>query len=824
MFLELLKNPIFWIGIVIVVLTVIIVYYNTKPKLKPDVTSVCNSDQELINGICTEKCPENYIRCNNGKCYDPSKQYCDKSGNICDDVLYCKSSNTCCQKNQKCMPDNTTCCDIDYIGKDNNNNEVCCSQKLCGQNCCDSNTEECIDNNCVLKCIGNEIRCKNGVCYDPENQYCDKNGIICNKISHCKNSDICCPEGQICEESTNTCKVCDVDCNGVCCNNNQKCAVYNTICCDPEYIGKDMYNNEICCKEKLCGEKCCLPGIEECISGICTEKCQKGQTRCNNGDCYDPSSQYCDKNGVICNIISHCSSSNTCCPSGLECEELSNTCKVCDVRCNKRCCNKGEICAVNNTICCNPKNIGKDTKGNETCCDTELCNGVCCDEGIGEACISGKCQIGCPNLTKLNSGLYNKCNNQDIIFTGNPVDCDYDTSLCLHDCTDKINPFKCIPKTSTCWENTTYSPNLLLYNEDVTYDYTLSSGQYKGQKTKVPVCQTADIDPNNINNLWISKGPSNLVRSVNVDPNPNNNFRNLCDVNTCISKIIEPTSGIINYDKTFDPDSKKKDIINSKIIDSKCNSMLSCDNSLLNNIEMSNLCSIFDTDKITKGRCCTKTDNSGYTGQICPQNYICINDKCVNPNTYYTDIIKSAPMPYQMFNGQPILGDKQTYLYILPGRNINIYGMNCGPFLAFPRLYNIINISETDICNSNPVFNNRCDPQSQTFVNTWKQKVSSISNGYLLGGAANLNKSPTMISFGVSTVGCGGKEIECQGSLNQCYQILINGNGTSLETDYPAMTVDWVRLNQNFTASFISLISTGYENYVSCIYIEEKII
>ena len=72
----------------------------TKPK--PDVTSVCNSDQELIDGICTEKCPENYIRCNNGKCYDPSRQYCDKSGNICDVDLYCKNSNTCCQKNQKC--------------------------------------------------------------------------------------------------------------------------------------------------------------------------------------------------------------------------------------------------------------------------------------------------------------------------------------------------------------------------------------------------------------------------------------------------------------------------------------------------------------------------------------------------------------------------------------------------------------------------------------------------------------------------------------------------------------------------------------------------
>jgi hypothetical protein len=237
---------------------------------------------------------------------------------------------------------------------------------------------------------------------------------------------------------------------------------------------------------------------------------------------------------------------------------------------------------------------------------------------------------------------------------------------------------------------------------------------------------------------------------------------------------------------------------------------------------MTNLCSIFDRDKSTQGRCCKKSDNSGYTGQICPQNNICVNGNCINPSTYYTSIIKSAPMPYQMFNGQPILGDRQTYLYILPGRNINIYGVNCKPASSTSQLYSIINILETDICNSKPVFNNRCDSQSQTFVNSWKQKVSSISNGYLLGGT--VNSFPTTISFGVSSVECGGKEIQCQGSLNQCYQILINGNGTSLETDYPAMTVDWVRLNQNFTASFISLISTGYGNYVSCIYIEEKII
>ena len=58
--------------------------------------------------------------------------------------------------------------------------------------------------------------------------------------------------------------------------------------------------------------------------------------------------------------------------------------------------------------------------------------------------------------------------------------------------------------------------------------------------------------------------------------------------------------------------------------------------------------------------------------------------------------------------------------------------------------------------------------------------------------------------------------------LDQCYEIFINGNGTSLETDHPDLTVDWIRLNKNFNASFISLISTGSGNYVSCIYIEEK--
>ena len=134
----------------------------------------------------------------------------------------------------------------------------------------------------------------------------------------------------------------------------------------------------------------------------------------------------------------------------------------------------------------------------------------------------------------------------------------------------------------------------------------------------------------------------------------------------------------------------------------------------------------------------------------------------------------------------------------------------------------MINIQETDVCNSKPLFNNNCDPQSQSFANSWKQKISSISNGYLLGGAANLNTSPTMISFGVSTVECGGKEIQCKEVISQCYRILINKNGTGLETDYTDLSADWTRLNKDFNASFISLISEGSGNYVSCIFIEEK--
>jgi hypothetical protein len=135
----------------------------------------------------------------------------------------------------------------------------------------------------------------------------------------------------------------------------------------------------------------------------------------------------------------------------------------------------------------------------------------------------------------------------------------------------------------------------------------------------------------------------------------------------------------------------------------------------------------------------------------------------------------------------------------------------------------MINIQETDICNSKPVLNNNCDPQSQLFTNSWKQKVGSISNGYLLGGATSLNTTlPTMISFGVSKVECGGKEIQCKEVISQCYRILINKNGTGLETDYTEWSVDWTRLNKDFNASFTSLISDGSGNYVSCIYIEEK--
>ena len=140
---------------------------------------------------------------------------------------------------------------------------------------------------------------------------------------------------------------------------------------------------------------------EEIINGKCVPKCL--HSRCKNGDCYDPVSQYCDTNGVICNTISHCPNSNTCCPVGQQCEHVSNTCKVCDINCNGTCCNPDENCTENSTKCCTKEHTYKDKNGDLKCCASQLCNGICCDEGTGEACIDGKCQIGCPNLAQLNS-------------------------------------------------------------------------------------------------------------------------------------------------------------------------------------------------------------------------------------------------------------------------------------------------------------------------------------------------------------------------------------------------------------------------------------
>ena len=358
----------------------------------------------------------------------------------------------------------------------------------------------------------------------------------------------------------------------------------------------------------------CKPN-EEIINGKCVPKCL--HSRCKNGECYDPITQYCDTNGVICNTISHCPSSNTCCPNGQQCEKLTNTCKACDINCNGTCCNPDEKCTENKTICCTKEHMYTDKNGDLKCCKSKLCNGIiCCDEGIGEVCIDGTCKIGCPNLAQLNSGLYTKCDGKDNVFTGTPVDCDNNTSVCLHNCTDTNKPFECIPK-SDCWKNTTYTPNLLLDNWDKTYDYTLTSGLYKGSNTKVAVCQ--DVK----NNLWISNTSSaDLNRSVSADADPNYINQPSCNVDTCISKISESSSGVINYDEL-----KDKGMNNTNITNNICNSELSCTNSLLEDKEMQNLCTLFDKDINTQGRCCKKNDNTaGYTGQICAQSGICIND------------------------------------------------------------------------------------------------------------------------------------------------------------------------------------------------------
>ena len=300
---------------------------------------------------------------------------------------------------------------------------------------------------------------------------------------------------------------------------------------------------------------------EDLINGICVSKCE--------------GKQYCDKNGITCNKNSYCSNTNICCPQGQQCDEITNTCKV---------------------------------------CDHELCNGICCDYSSGYTCNPNtkKCELACPNINNINDDIY-KC---DGLTANMPTEIKYckDKEMCIHNCDDKT--FSCIDKKN-CWDTISYTPGLLTstYGDDHESNY-IYNNKY------VNVCQSTGPIPTN----WIYSSDTNLINNIHVNKSSYYNEKN-CDTDSCINKIINDGDILIN---DLNPS-----VSNTNINKGLCTFSRDCTQILLNQSDMTNLCNTLDTDTNNKGRCCKTQDN--YTGQICNPGKVCIkNDNSDNICVDYT--------------------------------------------------------------------------------------------------------------------------------------------------------------------------------------------
>ena len=492
----------------------------------------------------------------------------------------------------------------------NNNIKWSCNSNICTQdkNGIFDTIEDC-NKNCIKKSVS-KYYCNDGFkCIedDTKGTYdtiddCNKNCKPALKYYCDKNTFKCIEDDTKGEYGTKD--ECDIDC----------CPSYQTYDTDKKICINKCKDDELYdgsqCKINCNGKP--ITDNEEIIKGKCVSKCPAGDNwkRCNY-DCYDSSIKKCDSQGNICynNQFYEVDGISKCCPGNQHYD--TKKCTDCPKSlCGSTCCPENTDCVLNN--CCDKTKIYIDKDNNKNCCPTDLCGGkYCCNPEAGEICIGGKCQIGCPDIN--NMSLY-KCDGKIPDYDKNKLFwCDLEKNVCLHDCKD--NTYNCIDKNK-CWGNTIYDPALLTSNGQ-TYIYNNNN-----KKGSVSLCTTNNIDK------WLSNTSlSDLKRNVFVEKG---DTTLTCDVNSCIGKIQQDSSNIINFNK---------DGLHPEIIDGKCNSILSCSDSLLSVKDMTSLCQIFDQPNSNDaGRCC-KTDEGTYTGQICGESETCMKDKnnnysCVSNDKY----------------------------------------------------------------------------------------------------------------------------------------------------------------------------------------------
>jgi hypothetical protein len=458
-----------------------------------------------------------------------------------------------------------------------------------------------------------------------------------------------------------------------------------------------------------CLDKC--SENKERVKEQCLDKCPSGKKRCGDTvNCYDVLTQYCDPaTSTACDITNK--DCKRCCPSGLSCKN-GQCIETCKNICGNNCCNdpSKQYCCNQNYCCRSEKNCTK----NQGCCEAPntVCGDSCCNAEAGLICVKGECKIGCPapdpKTNKLPDG-----------FTGVPVECDPDDSVCFQDRTipDINKQFKCIPKQCP-WGDFSYEPNTPAY--------------FDGNNKQYHVCK--DV---NTNNLWIAKNDSlPLSSKVNVSISDDILKKhsdimslNKCTNDACIQKIYQDgATEIQGLGLTKEELEKLINNKNTVISDDKktCSSTLDCNDLLIDPTDITSLTSFCNSNSKNVD-CCRDDKNTNYTGQICNNN-----SKCKQGTCYPIDDSKVSP--YCNNNGKLSTNGCDCNIYYsgvycqTPDKFINpvnnkIYDINT--------LLKYINIDYTLVKNQSVVPTSLNDNYLFLYIPT-NLKIS-ITNQYMVG-------------------------------------------------------------------------------------------
>jgi len=268
-----------------------------------------------------------------------------------------------------------------------------------------------------------------------EGRQCISGVIKCSECDSCKEQDftIC-----LCDEN-NPCEACQECVGGVCIDKcpDQKCV--NGACCDCE-TSSDCGNGYLCN-----GCNCICPtGIKDsqgnCVQCLTNQQCGPCE-ECVNGECVSTCAD-----GLVCGP-------NGCtCPAGTEWDPITLKCKAIECSSDKDC-PECQVC-VNGE--CVPIKCPEGMKCvNGECvpwpCDKPCNNGADCGEGCG--CLDGQC-IPCELLDckNVDSPLYGRCAEVP------GCECRGEACVGVANCgeyCDEFNP--CTTPGCTCYNNTCVS-------------------------------------------------------------------------------------------------------------------------------------------------------------------------------------------------------------------------------------------------------------------------------------------------------------------------------------------------------------------------------